>query len=706
MKRNAPRKSRSLLIIYLTFFLVCTIPIVTWGAVSGSFNLVNNAFEDITVSDNNPCVISLPNVNPYTLEIGKTITIQVDATLKDAAIASLNISDSAGNNIYQQTFSNAPLTIATSFQFTPTQSGTVDMLGYVSKVGGGSVACVISSAYDVLGLKVSPSSNQAPTFTSSPAQLSSPSESIKTGVDYSYTLTAADADGDNINYSYSFTTNNNWLKASVVQDGSSGKLSIKFQGSTDKPGSYLANVFIHDGYSDHLSAQAWVISVSPATNDIPVIKIINPITSTKVNKGETFKVNWEASDLNLITSYELYISQNPTDETSWITINKDISSSTNSYVIDTSTLDPGTYSVIVKANDNQSPSLSGLGVSPEITISGTSSTPSVTPVIASPQVTNMSPTSSDDVTNKQVTVKATLIAGTNAKIDDKTISVKLDDTDITNSVSINKISDQEHTVIYQPNNDLTNGIHKVEITFTDSNNKSVDKAWTFTINASQTENTGYYNILGLQISQRTLIIIGVGLLVVILAVVAPIIIFNVWKDDQNKDMSEKQVIPDLPSEPIPTTSENQFSEVPNLVEPPITVSQEEEPEEDVWNNFSAPTPTEAESTPMVEPAPIESPMDISKESTPQEPLEQINTEQTVTEIPQPEVNPVNLSTTSEPVQEGIPESSEVQNTTPSTASMDAPEPDLSADIDGSDDLISIYDQIKQQEETPQESPKE
>jgi hypothetical protein len=689
-KRNAPRKSRSLLIIYLTFFLVCSIPLVTWGAVNGTFNLQNKAFEDVSVSDQNPCVIALPNVNPYTLEIGKTITVQVDATLKDAAIASLNISDSAGDSIYQQSFSNAPLTIATSFKFTPTKAGMVDMIGLISKVGGGSVACTISSAYDVLGLKVSPSTNQAPKFTSSPSSLSTPSEDIKTGVTYSYTLTATDADGDNINYSYSFTPNADWLKATVIQDGSNGKLSIKFQGSTDKPASYLANVFIHDGYSDHLSSQAWVISVSPATNDIPVVKIINPVDTLKVNQGDTFKINWEAADLNLITGYELYVSQNPTDQTSWIAINKNIAYNINSYVIDTSTLNPGTYNVIIKANDNQTPSLSGLGVSPEITVSGTGTNNNTDVVtIASPQVTNMTPTSSDTVSNKQVTIKATLIAGTNAKIDDKTIVVKLDDQDITSSVSINNISDQEHTVIYQPANDLTSGTHKVEVTFSDSNNKSATKSWTFTITSSQSSTSGYLNIFGLQISQNTLVIIGIGILVVILAIVAPIIIFNVWKDDQNKDRSENSnsIIPDLPTEPIPfEPSNNQDSEISQLVE---TEKPESTEDEDTLNNFSAPS-FEEETLPVI-------PTQVAEEQPPittaaQEPLTSLVEEQS------PVVNALEPSTT--PAETAKVEEAQSEPT--------PPEPDLSENIDNSDDLIAMYDQIQkaQEPEAPKEAPTE
>lgn len=719
-RRNAPRKSKSLFIIYLTFFLLFSIPLIVWGTVSGSFDIRNKAFDDVTVSDTNPCVISLPNVNPYTLEVGKSITVQVDATLKDAAIASLSITDSTGNSIYQQSFSNSPLTIATSFKFTPTKSGMVDMLGLVNKVGGGSVACTISSSYDVLGLKAS-TTNQKPTFTSL-VSASKPSQNIKTDVTYEYTLTANDPDGDRINYSYSFTPNADWLKPTIIEDGSNGKLTIKFSGSTNKAASYLANVFIHDGYSDHLSSQTWVISVSPATNDIPIVKIITPTDSSQVAQGTSFKTSWAGSDLNQIVKYELYMSKNPTDQSSWITVNNNIAYNVNSYLVDTSKLSAGTYKLIVKATDNQSPALSGIGVSPEIVVTGssTSTKEDDVVVIEDPQVTNMTPTSTDTISNKQVTIKATLIAGTNAKIDDKTIVMKLDNKDITSSVSINKISDTEHSVIYQPSEDLTAGLHKAEVTFSDSNENSVTKAWTFTITETQTTTTaGYVTIFGLEISQRTLIIIGVGVLVVILAIVAPIIIFKVWKDEQNKNeinSSDNPLINSLPTEPIPfTPSITSNEEVTNLVETPA-----ESNVVDVWDSYAAPEPVKYEEQVQTIQTPIppevpDVPIQESKvvvEETPVAPIEPVQQPEVVVE----ETPVVPITPTPQP--EAVVEETPVAPTTPvqqpevvaeetptEPATILPPEPDLTTDLTTSDDLTALYDQIQQvqQEETPTNS---
>lgn len=704
--QNAPRKSKQFLTIYLTFFLLFSIPLVTWGVVTGSFDLRNLAFDEIVVSDENPCVISLPNVNPYTLEVGKNITVQVDAQLKDSGISELRITDSKGNIIHNETYDDAPVTLATSFKFTPVTSGMVDMLGMIKKIGGGSVACKISSAYDVLGLKAL-ANNSAPEFTTVPAG-SKPSQDITTGTTYEYTIQAKDVDGDRINYSYSFTKGNSWLKPTVIEDGSNGNLTIKFQGSTNVPGSYLANVFIHDGYSKHLDAQAWVISVSPSQNDVPLVRIITPYATTSVNQGSPINISWEASDLNLITKYSIYLAENPADEDSWIPVNTNISAQTNSYLINTSDIPAGTYKIVVRATDNQTPALTGAAISSLITIMGTSkpNDEDDVVVIADPQVTNMTPTTSDTIFNKQVTIKATLIAGTNAEIKDETIVIKLDDKDITDKVSINKISETEHTIIYQTEEDLTVGLHKVEATFEDTNAKTADKNWTFTILENDSQPTeGYIKLFGYQVSQRTLIIIGVGILVVIIAIVAPIIIFSVWKEDQKKkdfEPENKGYIPNLPSEPLPMADVS-INDVRNLVQMEPVV-KEEKPK-DVWDNYAAPTDVEIpKETIFVSEPKVEEIISKPVETTPPAPV--IEPEVKTSEIVQPITPEVVEEKTPTPIPTPKPESVVPEPVKTEEPPMPTPpEPDLSQDLDQTDELMAIYKQIQQssQEETPKNS---
>ncbi|MDD4382063.1 MAG: hypothetical protein PHE21_01820 [Candidatus Dojkabacteria bacterium] len=591
--KNAQRKSAQRNIIYLTFFLLLSIPLVVFGLQGSNFDIRNKAFEDLELNEENPCLISLPNVNPYTLEVGKTVKIQIDAKLEDAGIAKLQMTDSFGNSIYQESFENAPIEIATSFNFTPSKSGLVDILGLIEKVGGGSVGCKISSPYDVMGI-IAQAKNNAPEFTTEPKS-SKPSQDIKTGVTYEYTLSAEDEDKDRINYHYSFTPNADWLKPTIIEDGSNGKLTIKFTGSTSEPASYLANVFIHDGYSQHLRSQSWVISVSPEKNDIPVVKVISPLTTLYVTKGLPFTIKWDSSDLNHITKYEIYITKNPTDQSSWISIKNNVSYKATSYEIPTSNLDSGIYKVIIKAIDNQTPPAYGLGISPEIVVTKTGESKPDTddmPIIEVPQVVNMMPASSDEVTNRRVTVKTTIISSKDGQIDEDTIIFKLDDKDLTEEIKLNKINNQEYTVIYQPEKDLEVGVHKAEIFFKDTNNKEITKDWTFTISGEEESDGDTVTILGLEINKRLVIIIGIGIIVIILAIVAPIIIFSIWKEDKKRQQEEPEknqnitpVIPEDTTQYEPLVNDIDIKE--KVEEKPAEVTVQQPKTED---RFSAPPP--------------------------------------------------------------------------------------------------------------------
>ncbi|KKQ03891.1 MAG: hypothetical protein US14_C0031G0006 [candidate division WS6 bacterium GW2011_WS6_36_26] len=113
----------------------------------------------------------------------------------------------------------------------------------------------------------------------------------------------------------------------------------------------------------------------------------------------------------------------------------------------------------------------------------------------------------------------------------------------------------------------------MEIYFEDSNGKSVTKSWTFTIQEDEVVAEGYVKIFGMEMSQRTLIIIGAGILVIIVAIVAPIIIFKVWKVEQYKNddnPSDSRFMPNLPTEPVPAFTPTS-SEISNMVEAPPVV---------------------------------------------------------------------------------------------------------------------------------------
>mgnify|MGYP000911019165 CR=1 FL=1 len=437
-KRN--RKS-----IFLTFLLLLTLPVFVYSLIqNSSFDTRNKAFEDIQISELNPCIITFPNVNPYTIEVGKTVRVQVDALSKTFDIKSMNITDSMNNILFTKEYTDLTDRVTESFPFTPQFPRAYNILGKIVDTNDQTFECVISSPYDIKGVKAI-TSNSKPIFTSSPKE-SIPSQSITTGVTYEYTIEAEDADQDTINYAYSFTIGETWLKPTVIDDGGNGKLTIKLKGSTKKPGSYLANIFIHDGYSTHLSSQSWVISVSPKDNSNPNVKITDPVQSQRITENKPLTLKWDAQDDDKIVRYEIYLSPNPANQDSWISINESVPPTQTTFDIDFTGIQDGTYRAIVRAVDDQTPSGIGMDVSEEIILALTPTQPEVPDdqtLLPEPQIINISPTNSDSINNTLPTIKASLVSADETKIDETSILLKLDNRDITKEVKINKISDNE-----------------------------------------------------------------------------------------------------------------------------------------------------------------------------------------------------------------------------------------------------------------------
>ncbi len=700
--KSAPGKFKQKSVIYLTFFLLLSIPLVLYGIAKENFDLRKRAFEDLQLSDEYQCLISFPNVNPYSLQEGSTVTVQVDARIKDDYARELRIHNTQGQIIYSEVFDSSKTEFETSFAYSPETSGKADMTGTVTKGQGSLVECKITSPLNIHGLQVVPE-NSAPEFLSKPSE-SLPSQNIQTGDMYEYTLTAKDIDGDNINYSYSFTPRADWLKPTVIEDGAGGNLTVKFKGSTNKAASYLAHVLIHDGYSKNVRSQSWVINVSPKENDIPIVTIIEPIESLRIDKGTAFKTSWESVDLNHIVGHELYVTNNPTDEDLWIEIDKEIPYNQNNYSIDTSDLRPGTYKVIVKSTDNQEPPASGIGISPEIVISSIEETDDKKRdddvLLAQPQIVNVSPSSTDEVTDKLVTIRATLISSEETTIDDYSILFKLNDKDLSEEIRINKISKEQYTIIYHPERELDFGVNKVQLSFKDKEGQEASRTWSFVIKSDKDVSEDSFLIFGYEIPRNVVIIVGIGLITVILALIIPFIIFTIWKGDKRKDDREPYQNDKLPpSTPKDTTQYVEIStQEPEYLKDKVKTKEEthttDEEKKDVWDMYSAPKPEnlkeESEEISESQPTKI-----VQEQPTPtlpsQEPLQT-----TESEIPESEISePQSTKVVQEQPTPTLPPQEPLQTTEP-----EIPEPE----IPDAQQLENIFSQIQQQkteEETQQ-----
>jgi hypothetical protein len=548
MKNNNAQQPERRNFLILSLFLVLCLPLIVWQVVNDeNFDLRNWAFEEVEVSEEYPCVISFPNVNPYSLEANKTVRIQVEGIAQGSGITSVLITDQTGQELFNKNYEQSQQEITEIFEFTPSETREYELIGTLSEDSYSS-SCVISSPYDVLGVRAV-AENNAPEFVSSPID-SEPSQDIDTGNTYEYTLIASDPEGDFINYIFSFTPNNQWLNYTVINDGSHGNLKIQFKGSTSTPASYLANVFIHDGYSKHLRSQSWIISVDPSENDVPRVTILSPWQALTLSQGEPLSIKWAATDRNAITHYELYLAQNLENEDGWYPVDKEIAYNIEEYTVDTKNISAGTYKAIIKAPDNQDPPLIGKGVSPLIEILGEEfDMPDDKVQLPDPQVINFSPTGEDEITNQLVTIRASLLASTNANIVEDSITIKVDDRDITSLAKFNKISESEYTIIYQTEKPYETGLHKVEISFDDTNELSVNKSWTFNITTEERDPDKFY-IFGYGVQKIIVYIVAGGLLLLVLALVVPLILVRVWKEDEETTQKDDIIEPPQPINPV------------------------------------------------------------------------------------------------------------------------------------------------------------
>ena len=220
-RTHAPikRKQKSIL---LTFLLILTLPIFIFTLLENrSFDFRNKAFEEIELSNLNPCIITFPNVNPYTIQVNSTVRIQVDGISENSTIKELTITDGSSNILFTKSYEDKIVNrVSESFPYTPLVARAYNLSGNMKDIAGNTFSCVISSPYDIKGVKAI-SLNSKPEFLTSPRD-SIPSQSIQVGDTYEYTLEAKDVDQDTINYIYSFTKGEEWLESTIIDDGADG----------------------------------------------------------------------------------------------------------------------------------------------------------------------------------------------------------------------------------------------------------------------------------------------------------------------------------------------------------------------------------------------------------------------------------------------------------------------------------------------------
>lgn len=592
-----------------------SVPLAIYSIVNlPSFNTKEKA-GDLTL-DVDTCQIRFPYINPGSIEVNKIVQVSVSADTPQEAITKVSVMDRSGAVVFSKEYTDGRDRMAESFTINPKEEGGFGLLGTLI-TDKGTRPCVIESKRQVMVV----SANTAPEFKTQSTS-AKPSNAIKVNDSYSYQLEATDLENDNINFAFSFTPNATWLKSTVIENGTGGKLSIKFSGAPDKPGSYLANIFIHDGYNAHLRAQTWVISVDQDKNDVPKVSVIKPATDVSINIGDKITVSWEGADLNRITKYELYIATNPGNENSWIAINKEISPKVGNYIVDTKSFKSGVYQFIVRAYDNYTPPASGTGFSAKVTIGDAKPVDPNKPddgvVLQEAQIINLSPTNESSIKNKNAVISATLVPSKEATVKKESIVIKFDDKDITSKARISEGTDGTYSVAYTPETPHSEGIHKVQVSFEDSKTAKATKDWTFTV-IPEDQNTDVIKIFGFEIPKRLATIVAAGLAILLLALIVPWLLYLAWRGTKEENDYEDIYRNTVPIEPEPnqtfvekkyetikeTKIENEEKPLDKKILTPIFTFNKVEPKKEEKIEFKV------EPTPIVNEIKVEQPRPFS-----------------------------------------------------------------------------------------------
>ncbi|MEA3357208.1 MAG: Ig-like domain-containing protein [Patescibacteria group bacterium] len=497
-----------------------------------------------------------------------------------------------------------------SLVYSPKETGTYTVEATMTDTNGEIATCKQSSG-NKLNIVI-PGDNGAPEFKTDPYTESNPGTSIDLGQSYSYTIEIEDPDGESP-LEYYIINNTGWLSFTEEQN-TEGNFKGTFSGIPEQAGSYTIVLSVNDGFHNHYSTQIWVINVNDPTNDIPQIEITLPPQGIILENNQDITVQWSVSDNNLVEKFDVYISADPSNRATWLPVATNLAYNYNSFIWNTGTHPNGEYYFVVEAFDNQDPAGVGHGISNPFTIGG--ATEVILPIPGSyPRITNLKPENDCTITENQPIISADLLASNGNTISEDNLSVTLNDTSIMDSVEIRGIGEADGSVIYTPEQPLSNGSHKIAVTFYDSSGQKAEKSWTFTIQSqdydtSEDTQDDLINFLGLKLTKRTALVFGIGIILLILAVSIPWLFYAAWKRSDDSEWTPPEEDDDSNADTDrnwePTLDTPPSSGTPAAIDAPSVTTQDQEslaPETPVVIDSSKP---ETDSSPEPEIAQVTS----------------------------------------------------------------------------------------------------
>jgi hypothetical protein len=394
--------------------------------------------------------------------------------------------------------------------------------------------------------------NQNPEITSNPAKTS-----LVTGEQFEYSITATDPDGDQINYDIVGLPS--WLKLE----------GQKVSGSTVTPGSYNFAVFIDDSHGGY-DTQQIVLNVNPPQNQASSIKFVFPVKDSVLSGGSN-TVKWEAADNDGISQIQLFYSK---DGKSWVQIGT-YPEETSETGWDVSSLENNTYLLKLIVTDNSAQKVESSLVSEAFYIANVDPDDGEEEQeeqeeqeeedTSMPAINNLTPKPDSEIYSRKPLISASLHASNNAQIIADNVKVYLNDEEID---SICEISDSE--LLCQLQDELELARHKVEISLTDSKEKSITEEWYFIV--IELEDLGQVSddaedsdeeyvtipILNTQI-RKSALTVSIALCCGALVLIAvPWLVYYIWsKRSGNDDYGDGGVVqqPEQPTPPLQPSQE-------------------------------------------------------------------------------------------------------------------------------------------------------
>lgn len=391
--------------------------------------------------------------------------------------------------------------------------------------------------------------NSLPVISSNPNNLT-----IKESDSWTYQVTAYDSDNDPLTYSLIYGT------SFLSINPQTGLLRTNSNSKVLPAGVNQVNYTIRVGVNDGISGtrtQEFTLSVVkdtpvvnppppvtpqptvPPTTPVPPQDGVNTPSTIEINapeadtifKGEVNQIQWDISDDDGVKQIKLEYALKA-DEPSWKEIETlDSATDINAGGLkwDVSRIVDGEYLLRITVTDADGLSVSR--VTDAFIIDNIDEE-----VQSQPLIINLSPESDATLNEVPTKLSGEFVPSTGSQVKTDTVKILLNDFDITSQCEVS-FSTFACTIDQQ----LEDGKHSVNVTYTDTSDKIAGLTWTFDVNTKPEDQVLTQDniiFLGREIPRNSLFILFVIILIFAILLIIPWILYRNWKKNQNKENNQ------------------------------------------------------------------------------------------------------------------------------------------------------------------------